>query len=57
MSNIKRARPILILFVVAFLSILGILYVSMDWVDQIRKPGPSQSEAAKTAKPDMYAPD
>ena len=57
MSDKKTARPILVLFVLAFMGIIGILYLSMDWVDSMRSPSSGRHAPAGQQTPDIYAPD
>jgi uncharacterized protein YggT (Ycf19 family) len=57
MTAKKNARPIFILFVVCFLSIIVILYASMNWIDQQRSRASGGVSSGVTPVPDMYAPD
>jgi len=57
MTEKNTARPILIVFVLAFLGILVILYFSMDWVDALRGTSSGLHAPAAQPTPDIYAPD
>ena len=57
MNDKRNARPVLMIFVAAFLSIIGILYVSVQWVDEARRNNKQIKIKTTSEKPAFDAPD
>ncbi|MEE2902512.1 MAG: hypothetical protein VYC39_09285 [Myxococcota bacterium] len=57
MNNKRKARPVLMIFLAAFLSIIGILYVSVQWVDEARRNNKQIKVKTNSEKPALDSPD